>query len=369
MTGVILQGDGSRERETMEKIELKAGGYTAWILPERGASCVRLSRFGAEALRTPEDEDSYRQNEFLWGTPILFPPNRISGGCFEFEGRTYRLPVNEGKTGCFLHGTLHRTEFSVVSRGRIEAGVSRGEAVCGAEAGTSRGGAVCGAEAAASHGEAACGAEAAGQRAERVVLRYEATEEKPYLTFPHPFTVTVEWTLDENGLRQKAAFTNRSSQNMPVALAFHTTFRLPFAAGEQPEEVALALDTETEYGRDMRTFLPDGRAWDRYPDKGEMERGEYLPSEHTISRLFRMGARHEMRLIGRKSGISVRYAAGNSYGFWMVYNGGNRDFLCVEPQSWLSNCPNAPFPRERSGFDFIAPGQTRVYETEMSIEK
>ncbi len=306
----------------MKKIELKAGGYTAWILPERGGTCVRLSRFGAEALRTPENEDSYRQNEFLWGTPILFPPNRISGGQFEFEGRIYRLPVNEMKTGCFLHGTLHKTPFVVT----------------------------------------ACSAD-------KAVLKYEATPENPYLTFPHAFEIVVEWTLRESGLCQRVRFINRSQQNMPVALAFHTTFPIPFMQEGKPEETALTLDTSEEYGRNMDTFLPDGRAWKEYPDKEEMDTGTYLPSEHTISRLFRMGTRHEMCLTDLRTGTDVRYRAGESYGYWMVYNGGRRDILCVEPQSWLSNCPNAPFPREASGFDAIAPKEAREYETEMSIGK
>ncbi len=304
------------------RIELVSDDYTAWILPERGGSCVRLARYGAEALRTPDSEDSYRQNEFLWGTPVLFFPNRISGGSFEFEGRTYRLPVNEKKTGCFLHGTLHRTKFEVVEQSETEA-----------------------------------------------VLRYEATEEKPYLTFPHCFAVTLRGSLSADGLRQQAAVENASAFDMPVALAFHTTFRIPFSEGSRPEQVSLTLDTQEEYGRDMETFLPDGRAWKEYPDKRQMERGDLLPSEHTISRLFRMDGRHEMCLTDLRARIRVRYKAGEAYHYWMVYNGGRQDLLCVEPQSWLSNCPNAPFPREISGFDFIMPGEKRVYETWMRIER
>ena len=76
-------------------IELKAHGYTAWIDPERGGSCIRLERFGADVLRTPEGPQNYENGASPWGTPLLFYPNRISGGCFEFEGREYRLPINE----------------------------------------------------------------------------------------------------------------------------------------------------------------------------------------------------------------------------------------------------------------------------------
>lgn len=303
-------------------IELKAHGYTAWIDPERGGSCIRLERFGADVLRTPEGPQSYENGGFLWGTPLLFYPNRISGGCFEFEGREYRLPINEPKTGCFLHGTLNETPFEVIESG-----------------------------------------------ADYVTLQYAATQEKPYLTFMHAFTLTLAWKLTEKGLEQKVTFRNDSDLNMPVALAFHTTLRTPFCKDSAPENMRLTLDTSVEYSRIMATFLPDGGSATEYPGKQEMEEGTFVPCEHTISRFFRMGDKKCMRLVDTGENIQLTYQAQDPYGYWMVYNGGSKEFLCVEPQSWLSNCPNAPFPREEHGFDFIEPGKTRVYETLMNIEK
>lgn len=303
-------------------IELKAHGYTAWINPERGGSCVRLARFGADVLRTPSAPEDYDANAFLLGTPLLFFPNRISGGCFEFEGREYRLPINEPKTGCFLHGTLHATPFEVVEATESKA-----------------------------------------------MLRYTATDAQPYLTFPHAFTLTLEWELGESGLSQKVTFQNDSDKNMPVALAFHTTFRMPFLPDSCPENMRLTLDTSIEYSRIMATFLPDGGSATEYPGKQEMADGTFVPCEHTISRFFRMGDQKRMQLVDTKGSIRLTYQAQAPYGYWMVYNGGAKDFFCVEPQSWLSNCPNSPFPRDEHGFDFIEPGKTRVYETLMTIDK
>lgn len=303
-------------------IELKAYGYTAWILPERGGSCVRLARFGADALRTPGSMEDYKVNPFMLGTPLLFYPNRISGGCFEFEGREYRLPVNEPATGCFLHGTLHAEPFEVVE-----------------------------------------------SSTDAVTLRYTATEEKPYLTFPHAFTLTLEWKLGEEGLRQKVTFCNDSALNMPVALAFHTTFRLPFTAESAPENVRMMLDTSVEYSRNMANYLPDGGSETEYPDKQALAEGRYVPAAQAVSRFFRMGDAKRMCLMDDQAGIRVSYQALAPYDYWMVVNGGTKELICVEPQSWLSNCPNAPFPREEQGFDFIAPGEKRAYETVMSIEK
>ena len=303
-------------------MELHAHGYTAVILPERGGSCVDLAKGDVHALRTPGSMTDYAADPFLYGTPILFFPNRISGGSFGFEGRRFVLPVNEPETGCFLHGTLHETLFAVEQK-----------------------------------------------RADYVRLVYRAQKERPYLTFPHAFSLTLEWTLGEDGLRQRAIFRNESQENMPVALAFHTTFRIPFAPGSSPENVQLKLDAACEYGRDMHTYLPDGSCRTDFPGKGEMAAGSYVPARHTISRLFRMDRGREMRLTDRMKGVEIAYRAGETYGYWMVYNGGRKEYLCVEPQSWLSDCPNAPFDRDAHGFAFIEPGEACSFETVMSIRE
>ena len=303
-------------------LELHAGGYTAWIAPERGGACLRLSRWGAEALCTPKTEEELAQTPFFFGTPLLFPPNRISGAEFTFQGRRYSFPVNEPATGCFLHGELYKTPFQVLSQG--EGGVRLG---------------------------------------------YRATVEQPYLSFPHAFSLTLDWSLSPDGLRQETSFTNLSDADMPVALGFHTAFRAPFAPEGRAEDIFLTLDTQREYGRNMRNYLPDGSVFTEYPDRQALAQGAYQPCDQAVSRLFQMGARHEMRLTDRKRGLAVRYRAGESFRYWMVYHGGPGKALCVEPQSWLSNCPNAPFPREKTGFDSIAPGETRRYETWLSIER
>lgn len=303
-------------------IELSAGGYRAWILPERGGSCVRLERFGVQSFRTPKEPCDYRKSSFLWGTPPLFPPNRISRGCFQFEDRQYRFPVNEPSTGCFLHGDLHRTVLNTAERSPSFVRLSRA-----------------------------------------------FTGDNPYLTFPHCFTFQIEYALGENGLHQKASLRNDSQLDMPAALAFHTTFQLPLTPAGKNENIRLSLDTEEEYGRDGNTYLPDGTACREHPLRHALESGTLIPAEHTISRLYRMGNLRTMTLTDLSEKVCVRYHAGDSYRYWMVYNGGDPRYICVEPQSWLSNCPNAPFPRGESGFDFLKPGETRSYETRTQIER
>ena len=39
----------------------------------------------------------------------------------------------------------------------------------------------------------------------------------------------------------------------------------------------------------------------------------------------------------------------------------------MEPQTGVNNCPNAPFDREKTGFQFLTPGESRTYETQLTL--
>ena len=96
----------------MERVvNLSSGAYTAKINLSRGANCIALrnTKYQATILREPNYEAL--DNPYLYGMPILYPNNRISGGRFLFEGREYVFPVNEPSTHCHIHGFLHNAPF------------------------------------------------------------------------------------------------------------------------------------------------------------------------------------------------------------------------------------------------------------------
>ena len=302
----------------MNILRLVGGGYEAWILPEKGANCIRLWRpdSGVEALRTlPEGPV---ENPYLYGTPLLFPPNRIAGGRFALGGREYHLPVNEPATGCFLHGTLHQTPFDV------------------ADSSTSRA---------------------------RLCYRAEAGA---YLGFPHAFTMELSYVLGEAGLVQQVRLTNESKLPMPAAVGFHTTFRLPFVPDSKVDDVRLQLSLGEEYLRNMATFLPTWETAVNTPFHDQAGAGELVPCRETISRHFAQGPEHKMILTDQHTGVRIVYHTPD-YGFWMVYNGGAKDFLCVEPQTWVNDAPHAPFDPQKSGFASLDPGKSLVLRTELAI--
>lgn len=302
---------------------LCCGDYTAEIDLDHGANCVSLrhKKYGARILREPPAPWEALDNPYLYGMPLLFPVNRIAGGRFTFEGREYVFPVNEPKTGCHLHGMLHATPFAEVEH-------SDRHTVC--------------------------------------VFRAKAGE---YLGFPHAFEVRVTYVLSEDGLSVKTAVTNFSHGNMPVFLGFHTTFCTLFAKDSRPEDVCALVDVATEYERNMENYLPTGEKPPLDEVSLALTQGTFLPMSAPISRHYRAGGDHRMRLADRRLGLAVVYENTENLPFRLIYGGGEAGYICMEPQTCLADCQNAPIPRDEGGFAFIESGASQEYYSKIYVEE
>ena len=307
-------------------IRLHAGGYAASICPSMGANCFQLERGGASFLRTPPSFEVFRENPNVYGLPLLFPPNRIRGGKYQFQGREYRLPVNEIERGNHIHGFLSSAEFSLL------------------------------------------GAETAGDAC-RTAFAYEATREAPYSSFPHEFRVVLSYSLDGRGLTQRLEVENRSDSDMPIGLGFHAAFNCPFLPLTSPDEYRLQLPVSEELLLDGATFIPTG---------------EVSQANHLISALCGEGVRPQGGAIsshfrgerdspGRAvlshvpSGRAIAYEADPLFAFWMVWNqGGDKGFICPEPQTWMVDAPNSALLPEENGFRALHPGASIVLRSTLS---
>ena len=190
----------------MKNFKISLCEWRAEIDVLSGANCISLKneRYRASILREPH-ESGELDNPYLYGMPILFPVNRIEGGKFEFEGRKYIFPINEPRTGCHLHGELHRMAFEV-----------------------------------------------AEQSDSKIVCRYKA-DSGEYLGFPHAFEITQEYELKGDGFYHTVTVRNLSDENMPVFLGFHTTFNTLFTENCLPENIRVYADITEEYERNMET--------------------------------------------------------------------------------------------------------------------
>ncbi|MBO5224391.1 MAG: aldose 1-epimerase [Clostridia bacterium] len=303
-----------------EIIVLESGGYTAKINATRGANCFSLEHSGhnAKILREP-DYSKPLDNPFLYGAPILFPQNRISGGKFEFEGRVYDFGINEENTNCYIHGALHVTPFAVVEK-----------------------------------------------RENFVRLVYE--NDGTYVGYRDKFAITCTYFLSENGLETECKIDNFSANNLPVLLGFHTTFNLPFIMSSNKNNVKIGVDIGDEIERNMAVYLPTGKILEYDQVSSAIKSGEFV-SDKPISRHYKINADGLITLYDESKNVTLVYENDEKYKFRLVYNGNADNFICIEPQTGMANTPNSPFGRTYAGFDFIKSGESKIYKSKIYIKE
>ena len=150
--------------------------WRAEISARLGANITKL-QFNNQDIFVPlESEKQFEGNAFIIGSPMLFPANRTYKGEFEFQGKKYKLPVNDALNISHLHGFLYCQEFGLLENSP-----------------------------------------------QRIVLCYENNGE----IYPFKFKITVEYLLCNNGLRQFYFIENTGKVDMPFTFALHTTFKEP----------------------------------------------------------------------------------------------------------------------------------------------
>ena len=155
---------------------VKSGKWSAQIAPEFGGNVIKLTYAGENVFVPLQNPDQLKNDPYLQGAPILLPANRTRDARFSFEGREYRLTVNEKRNGAHLHGLVHTQEFTVLRH-----------------------------------------------QPEEMVLSFENKGE----IYPFPFVLTVEYAIREDAFVQTYHIQNSGNTAMPVTFALHTTFVEP----------------------------------------------------------------------------------------------------------------------------------------------
>ena len=307
----------------MNIYEIKKGAYSAEINLSRGANCISLrnSKYDACILREP-DYSAPLDNPYIYGMPILFPANRISGGKFMFEGREYTFPINDPNTGCHVHGMIHEQEFQVVSGGK-----------------------------------------------DYVICSYQATREEAYFGRQNKFEIKISYYLTDDGLVQKTKIKNLSLQNMPIMIGFHTTFQIPFMENQNTEDLRVLADVSDLIDRDKNTYLPTGNICKPDDLTWKLRRGEVSPLSEQISRHYKAQGEKRMEIRDIAKGICVQYENSTNYEFRLLYNGQADEYICLEPQNCLVNCMNEAFDKDYAGFRFLKPDEEITFVSRIGIER
>ena len=295
-------------------VTLHGGGYIAEFRSDLGGNCYRLyhEASGAELLRSPESEKELFSEIYLFGNPILFPPNRISGARFTFEGREYVFPENEPATGCHIHGALYKTPFEIVEKTESS-----------------------------------------------VTFKYSARCGE-YIGFPHDFTVKRSYKLDENGLSECVETINDSVENMPFMLAFHTTFNVPFMPGSSGEECYFSASVGKEHIRNEK-YLPTLEYVGGRERENKLTSGEYRIFDEPISAFYQTFGKENV-ITDKETGRAIVYTASEEYAYRMLWRKAGGKFFVAEPQTAAIDCFHLEAPAEEKGLIIIPPrGSVKLY--------
>lgn len=306
------------------------------VVPGWGSNLLSLvdQKTGAELLRVPGSAAEFWGSPVLYGTPVLFPPNRIEGGRFTYKGRDYRFDVNEPELGNHIHGLVYHRPWDVLQTDTE--GVGRAV----------------------------------------VATRFDALQSRDRddiaRQFPHHFVITMRYILDGGTLHKTAEVHNAGSEPFPFGLGFHTTFRFP------EEAARFALTVERRWQLDDK-LLPTGRL-EPLPYEENLRNGMSLRGIALDDAFFvgdagwsggtAPGSAATIRYRAGSAELEIRYEADRHFKHWVVYNADGRSgFICPEPYTWITNAPNLDLPASVTGLQELRPGETKVFATSISVRR
>ncbi|SFE78158.1 aldose 1-epimerase [Bacillus sp. OV194] len=291
----------------------------AIVLPSQGSNMISIldKKTNTEILRTPKNRTEYETRRMLFGTPVLFPPNRIEDAVFEYDGRKYELEMNRPKENVHIHGFVHDKEWSVIE---IDNSIPR----------------------------------------MKTQLR---SADHPHILnqFPHDFSITMTIEIEGNEVIQTTEITNNGDSPMPWGIGYHTTFQFP-------QEAKLFLDVQEKWLLNER-HLPTGEL-ESIANKKEFSDGTSL-SGVAMDDVFLMTENKTAAIERPGQGIKVSYSLSDDFTQWVLFTAsGNENLLAVEPYSWVTNAPNLKqLPRTLTGFDDIKPKDTKEYVSRFKVER
>ncbi len=319
-------------------IRLCTDGYEALVLPGIGANLIELKEtsLGLSLLRKPQNLATFKARPQVFGIPILFPPNRIENGTFKAAGKVYNFPINEPRNNHnHIHGFLCTHKFEVTA---VEAGPK-------------------------------------GSVRVELTVRSERNAEI-YEYFPHEFEFKVLYKLSEKGLEQIITIKNDSTAPMPMGLGFHTAFNVPFHPGSKKENCSLRFSAGERWEVNEKmlptgVLLPLSEQEEKFRFSGVTLAGCTLSGQYRVDPIVINDREFHGAIIEDKSnGLKLIYQTGKGYKHWVVWNdGGDKDFVCIEPQTWAVNAPNINLPDDVTGFRLLQPGETWTENCKICIER
>lgn len=298
----------------------------AVVLPAFGSNAIAFESGGRTIIELPQDRREFLASytaKTMYGTPILFPPNRIRGGKFAFAGRSYELPLNEPPDH-HLHGELARRPWNVVEYGATE------------ESGA------------------------------YVRCRFDYAAHPDLLaTFPHPLQFTATHSLKDGKLRLDIAVRNAGDTTAPFAFGLHPYFAVP-ANGDGSTLRVPAVDEWPVTNQAFVTGLPKETAFSAAIAGDGIGIGDYPPAG---CNMLTLQEDNRVSTIDVKdAGYRICYRVDRQFPYLLLFKPPWSSAFSLEPYTYVTDAFNLPYPAERTGARGIAPGEVLKLQTEVWSE-
>lgn len=313
-------------------ITLKAGPYSAMVLPAQGGNLVSFEDEERQLsfLRKPESLAAIVEKPLLYGFPVLFPPNRYEDGAFTVNGHAYHFPVTETKTHNHIHGFLKDVPWSVSETGESEDA-------------------------------------AYVELTQRVDEKHAA-----HRYFPHEFTIALRYTLTRAGLQQDVRVENCGTAAMPLMLGFHTALRIPFAKDSHVDDYRIKATIGDHFELSPR-MLPTGRLQPLTPEEERLQTSGVQPFYAALDHHYKalpQDGRNYATLTDTRLGVRLVFEVDTQYRYWMVFNNfGRGEYICPEPQTNMVNAPNVNLSSDETGIVILKPNDVWTAVSRLYVEE
>ncbi|QMV43316.1 aldose 1-epimerase [Cohnella cholangitidis] len=315
-------------KDGMAVIELTDAGSdsVAEIVPEVGNNLYRFESGGRQVLVPPASVSSFKDVEladFQYGTPILFPPNRVKDGRMSYKGREYHLPLNE-PPHFHLHGEICSKAWEVVETGASE------------------------------------------ERGAYAISRFRYAAHPAIMAyFPHPLTFTVTVSLREGRLEMNGTIANEGQDEAPLAFGLHPYFAIPFGNGE---EIRLQVPATAEWPVTNLALVagkPEVTAYSRSLSEG-VSIADY--PQLGCNLLTLAGGDSTCRMEMKDRGYTIAYRFGPEFPYVLLFRPDWSSAYSLEPYTYVTDAFNLPYEHEWTGARGIAAGETFRFSTSMWVE-
>lgn len=303
---------------------------TAKIIPSLGNNCYSFGLIGVDGqwidlIDPPPDLETLKNRPTAYGNPILFPfPNRIRGGVFTFEGKTYQFD-KPSDSPTAIHGLLLTAPYQVER------------------------------------------AEADDKSGAMLIARLDSREFPEVMRqYPFPFEIKITYTLRAAVLKMDIRVENLGDTNMPMGFGIHPYFRAPLSPRSSPTETQITVPV-TQYWELDEILVPTGKIIDA---EGELQLRTGKPFagmklDHVFTGVQTANGVSQCTINDREAGIQLTIEADAQFREWVVYTPPNRPSICFEPYT----CPTDAINLEAKGIDagvtVLKPGE--VFTAEIRI--